>query len=98
MHDNLWYLSDLHGMKGIYINWRLLCQDRKHGQTLFTVGRDTHLVSGLETCNYCYYVIIIMQEGLKRLGVALENEEFLRALDEATLHDDSSNARTGVAH
>jgi hypothetical protein len=28
-HDNLRYLSELHGKKGIYINWRSLCKDRK---------------------------------------------------------------------
>ncbi len=27
--DNLQYLSELHGMKGICINWRSLCEDRK---------------------------------------------------------------------
>jgi hypothetical protein len=27
--DDLQYLSELHGMKGIYINWRSLCKDRK---------------------------------------------------------------------
>jgi hypothetical protein len=37
-----------------------------------------------------------MQEGLKRRGVALENEEYLRALHEATPHQDPSDARTGV--
>jgi hypothetical protein len=34
----------------------MVCKDEKSGQRLFTGGRDTHLVSGLETCNnICCY-------------------------------------------